>query len=148
MGKNELTDTSSAAELDGEGVGIEDLEGDFAFESGIDPSGILDKESHAPDGAAAFHEGGHIGRELDKLHGGGQDEGLGRDDDFLFGHFPVLDGGVHGDDLHTVLIQDQEVVAQAQVDGGRLDLIIMQRFDGDSAVGEVLAEGEVGEDHS
>lgn len=145
--EDDLADAAACGELDRERVGVEDLQRDFAFKSRVDPSGVLDEESHTADGATAFDEGGHIVRQADDLYGRGEDEGFRRDDNLFPVDFTVVQRLIHGDDFRGVLVQDQEVRAEAEIDGGRLDLVVFNRRDGYGAVGQVGSEGGVGEDH-
>ena len=51
-----------------------------------------------------------------------------RDYDFFLGQLFVLDFRVEANDIETIFVDFEEMVAQAHVDRGRLDLPVFERI--------------------
>ena len=145
--EDELADSSADLELDRQGVGVVELEGDASFEARIDPAGILDEQAHAPDGAPALDEGGQAGGHLHVFQGGGQEKRVGRKRDLVAFETPVLDLGGHRQAVHAVLVDEQEMAAEPAIDGGGLDGVFGQGFDRQLAAVEHFPDGLVGKNH-
>ena len=134
-GKNQLADASAGLQADGQAVGVVQFERNGAGKAGVDPACILDEEADAPDGAASLDKGGQVVGQANAFEGGGQQERMRRDDDFALVELLVFGGGVQANGLEAVFVDLEEMAAQAQVDGGGLDLVLVQRFDAEAAVG-------------
>ncbi len=126
--EDELADAASGFDAHGGGIGVVEFEGDGAFESGVDPAGVLDEEAEAADGAAALDEGGEVVGQPDDLDGGGEDEAACGDDEFVGGDLVVL-GGLGQGAYAVGGARREEGVSQAQVDGGGSDLLGPDRLD-------------------
>ena len=145
--EDELADSAAYLQLDRQGVGVVELQGDPSLEAGIDPAGVLDKQPHAPDRAATLDKGGQPIGHLDIFQGGGQQEGMGGQGDLLALKTPVANLRAHREAVHAVLIDQEEVVAEPAVDGGRLDGVLLQGLNHKAAAGEHFRDGFVGENH-
>ena len=76
--EDKLADAPSGFDAHWGGIGVVEFEADGAFESGVDPAGVLDEEAEAADGAAAFDKGGEVvGQPGDFGGGGGGGRGWG-----------------------------------------------------------------------
>lgn len=147
VGEDDLAHAFAGLEFYREGAGVVEFEGDAAFEAGVDEAGVLDEEANTADGAAAFDEGDDVVGDFEIFLGGGEEEGFGGDGDGVAGDFAVFDFVVKVDDVHLVFFEDEEMVAEAAIDGGGLNGFFVDWFADDGAFFDKVAEGLVGDDH-
>ncbi len=127
--KNQLTHALSGLKFDRERAGVVELESDATFKSGIDPACILNEKSDSSDGAAAFDESREIVWKFHILLRGREKESVRRNSDSVRGDFAILDLGVEGKHVHLCVLENEEVVADATVDGGGLDGLFVNGVD-------------------
>ena len=154
--KDELRQSHSRVEFDGDAAQVAELEGDLALEAGIDEAGGgVDDDGEAADGASALDAGDEVVGDLDPLEGGAEYEFTGVEDEGLaVGDLDAAGkgGGVGlaGVDAGQIAeAVDDELLAQAEVDAGWLDLEfrVGERLDLEIALLKALADVVVGEDH-
>ena len=154
--KDELGQSHSRIEFDGDAAEVAELQGDLSLEAGIDEAGGgVDDDGEASDGASALDAGDEVVGDLDPFHGGAEDEFAGVEDEGLaVGDLDAAGkgGGVGlaGVDAGEIAeAVDDEFIAQADVDAGRLDLELRVRegVDLEVALFKALANVAVREDH-
>ena len=119
----------------------------IALEPRIHPSRVLDEEAHPADGAPPLHERGDVRREAYPFDGRGEEERMGGDDDLVLLDANIGELAVQRQPFQRVLVDLEELPAQAQVDGGRLDLVGLQRIDHDGFLKHHLPQRVIREDH-
>lgn len=129
LAEHELADPASGAKLDRQRIGIVEFERDVALKSGIDPAGVLNEQTEPTDGTPTLDESCEIVGQLHPFHGRGQNKGVGRKGDLIALELPVADLGVEVDRLHVEIIDNQKVVAQAAINGSRLNALLDQGLD-------------------
>ncbi len=79
--KYQLSYSVTGLQLDGATVRIEQLQRDFAGKAGINPAGVLNKQSHTAKGASPLHKCGQVIGQADIFPGRCQDK-LSRSDTY------------------------------------------------------------------
>ena len=148
-----LADFHARIERDRKAGDIGEFERDVPVEAGIDESGSrVDEKSQTTERALAFDTRNEIVRHTDSFESGAENElarmqhehpVFGNFDEF--GEIRLVDFDV--DDASGVIPEHPEQVGESDVDGGRLDELVVHRIDENSTSGEGLAQTSIRENH-
>ncbi len=145
--KNQLADPAPGLKSYGKRIGIVKFKRDLSFKTGVDPAGVLNKKPDAPDGAAAFDEGGEVIGQPDKFHGGGEQKGMGRNGDFRTLDLAIENLSVEVDHVHLPILNHQKIRAQPAIYAGGLDRLFVEGGDSQLAALDQPFESRIRKNH-
>lgn len=150
--ERDLTDRHAGPETDRQRCGVGKLQGDRAVEARVDEaSRRMDHEPESAERGLPLQSPDDVRRQLEPLDGGAKNELTGMQDEWLVAFLAGFLGQVwllktRVDMSGSVVAEDSEAPARANVDRRRLDVSFIERIDTELAVCDERMDRSIAED--